>query len=112
MKQHMGDLKEATNTMNIARNIDLQDRFINSKCTKYMLRSGNTEEAVQTIGLFTKVNPSESNISKQSVYPVKDLLEMQCSWFFYESGMAYYRAGQIGLALKNFHNITKVSTYS
>lgn len=45
----------AMKIMNEAREIDLQDRYINSKCTKYMLRNGNREEAEKTIILFTRV---------------------------------------------------------
>lgn len=41
--------------MNEARELDLQDRFINSKCTKYYLRNNQIAEAEKIIGLFTRV---------------------------------------------------------
>lgn len=41
--------------MNEARELDLQDRFINSKCAKYLLRADRVEEAEKTISLFTRV---------------------------------------------------------
>lgn len=41
--------------MDSARKLDLQDRFINTKATKYFLRADKVKEAQDTIGLFTKV---------------------------------------------------------
>src|SRR5690606_15547617 len=43
--KHAGDLTGAMEAMNEARELDLQDRFINSKCVKYMLRANKMEEA-------------------------------------------------------------------
>ncbi|CAG8823820.1 11946_t:CDS:1, partial [Gigaspora margarita] len=40
--------------MNEACQLDLQDRFINLKYSKYMLRNDQIEEAEQKIRLFTK----------------------------------------------------------
>ncbi|RIB03098.1 NMDA receptor-regulated protein 1-domain-containing protein [Gigaspora rosea] len=40
--------------MNEAHELDLQDRFINSKCSKYMLSNDQIKEAEQKIGLFTR----------------------------------------------------------
>lgn len=47
--------------MNDARELDLQDRFINSKCAKYMLRADRVEDAEKTIGLFTRVSAQGIN---------------------------------------------------
>lgn len=49
-----GDLEGASLQMEAARKLDLADRYINNKSTKYLLRCGKTEEALATIGLFTK----------------------------------------------------------
>jgi len=49
-------MNEAMKAMNDARELDLQDRFINSKCVKYMLRNNQAEEAEKTIGYFTRVS--------------------------------------------------------
>jgi hypothetical protein len=43
------------NEMEFARSLDLQDRFINTKCTKYMLLNNQIEKAEATIGLFARV---------------------------------------------------------
>ncbi|KAI8800034.1 NMDA receptor-regulated protein 1-domain-containing protein [Cladochytrium replicatum] len=96
--KHAGDLDEAVTTINFGRELDLQDRFINSKCTKYMLRAGQVERAEQTITLFTKA---------ESPDPLGDLVDMQCIWFAYESASAYNRAKRYGRALKHLHQIDR-----
>jgi peptide alpha-N-acetyltransferase len=94
--KHAGDLETAMNIMNYARELDLQDRFVNSKCVKYMLRNGNIDEAEKTAGLFTKAD---------SPTPLDDLMEMQCIWYEYEKAMAYANKGDNGHALKLLHQI-------
>jgi len=54
---------EATKAMNDARELDLQDRFINSKCVKYLLRNNQAEEAEKTIGYFTRVSVWELEVT-------------------------------------------------
>ncbi len=51
-----GDPFGAAKAMDLARTLDLQDRFLNTKCGKYRLRAGLFEEAVEVFGLFTKVS--------------------------------------------------------
>ena len=50
-----GDLTGASYAMEGARQLDLQDRFLNWKSAKYMLRSGKIDQAISILGLFTKV---------------------------------------------------------
>ncbi|KAG0166624.1 hypothetical protein DFQ28_007067 [Apophysomyces sp. BC1034] len=95
--KHAGDIDKAAEVMNDARELDLQDRFINSKCAKYMLRAGKIEEAETTLGLFTR----------RDVTPIQDLTDMQCQWFNAEEGFAYLRKKEYGKALKRFHTIDK-----
>ena len=54
--QHAGDLPEASRWMDEARTLDLADRYLNSKCAKYMLRAGILERAEETCALFTRVS--------------------------------------------------------
>jgi len=42
--------------MNTARELDLQDRYVNSKATKYYLLADDISSAIATINLFTKVS--------------------------------------------------------
>jgi len=53
--KHMGDLQQAMEIMDNARESDLKDRFINTKCAKYQLRNNCSEEALKTMSLFTRV---------------------------------------------------------
>ncbi|RHZ63326.1 hypothetical protein Glove_330g14 [Diversispora epigaea] len=96
--KHGGNISEATKVMNEARELDLQDRFINSKCTKYMLRSNQPIEAENTIGLFTRGDAPD---------PITDLMEMQCMWFALEEADCYFRFNKLGKALKRLHQIEK-----
>ncbi|KAI9352659.1 NMDA receptor-regulated protein 1-domain-containing protein [Obelidium mucronatum] len=96
--KHAGDVKQAMDVMNYGRNLDLQDRCINSKAVKYMLRAGNIEEAEKTIILFCRVDSADK---------LNDLVDMQCTWFAYESAMAYIGRGDYGRALKKFNTIEK-----
>ncbi|ORX62151.1 N-terminal acetyltransferase A, auxiliary subunit [Hesseltinella vesiculosa] len=95
--KHMGKIQEASEVMDEARQLDLQDRFINSKCAKYMLRANRIEDAEKTIGLFTR----------KDVDSLQDMMDMQCQWFMTEEGYAYYRLKNYGKALKRFHAVVK-----
>ncbi|ORY48339.1 NMDA receptor regulated 1-like protein, isoform CRA_b, partial [Rhizoclosmatium globosum] len=96
--KHAGDIQQAMQVMNYARNLDLQDRCINTKCVKYMLRAGQIEEAEKTIILFCRIDSADK---------LNDLVDMQCTWFAYESAMAYIARGDYGRALKKFNIIEK-----
>lgn len=92
--KHRGDTDAASKAMNAAREMDLKDRYINTKCAKYQLRNNENQTATDTMGLFTR---------KEAVGgPLGDLLDMQCMWFITEDGESYFRQGNIALALKRF----------
>ncbi|KAF9157580.1 hypothetical protein DFQ27_000908 [Actinomortierella ambigua] len=96
--KHAGKPKEAMEAMNEARELDLQDRFINSKCVKYMLRADKVADAEKTATLFTRVDIAD---------PLNDLVDMQAMWYSLESGESHMRQGQMGKALKRFHQVEK-----
>ncbi|XP_052046819.1 N-alpha-acetyltransferase 16, NatA auxiliary subunit isoform X3 [Apodemus sylvaticus] len=52
--KHMGNLKEAAQWMDEAQSLDTADRFINSKCAKYMLRANMIKEAEEMCSRFTR----------------------------------------------------------
>lgn len=54
--KHAGAPQAASEQMEIARKMDLADRYLNTKSTRYLLRAGLNEEATKTIALFTKVS--------------------------------------------------------
>lgn len=53
--KHIGNLKEAAKWMDEAQSLDTADRFINSKCAKYMLRANMIKEAEEMCSKFTRV---------------------------------------------------------
>ena len=95
-----GDIQSAVQEIDKARLQDLSDRFINTKCSKYMVRNEKNEEALKTMSLFTR-NDAHGG-------PLGDLLDMQCVWYITEDGESYYRQGKLGLALKRFHAVFKI----
>lgn len=53
--QHAGNIKEAAQWMDEAQALDTADRFINSKCAKYMLKASLIKEAEEMCSKFTRV---------------------------------------------------------
>lgn len=82
--KHRGDHDAASDIMQEGRALDLQDRFINSKATKYLLRANKVEQAIDCISLFTKLDDGAVN-------GLKDLHTMQANWVLVGSGEAYAR---------------------
>lgn len=82
--KHKKLLEEASAIMEEGRKLDLQDRFINSKATKYFLRADKVDEAINTISLFTKLDADAVN-------GCKDLHLMEVNWVLVESAEAYAR---------------------
>ncbi|KAI2617732.1 N-terminal acetyltransferase A, auxiliary subunit [Hypomontagnella submonticulosa] len=98
--KHYGNTQKASETMDQARQLDLKDRYINTKAAKYQLRNNESETALKTMGLFTR-NDSPGG-------PLNDLLDMQSVWYLTEDGEAWVRNGNIGLALKRFHAVYNI----
>lgn len=98
--KHQGATEKASKAMNEARELDLKDRYINTKCAKYQLRNQEHDIAVETMGLFTR---------KEAVGgPLGDLTDMQCVWFLTEDGESYLRQGKYSLALKRFTTVQNI----
>lgn len=98
--KHYGNPAEAAKVMNYARELDLKDRYINTKCAKYQLRSDENDKALGTMSKFTRNETVGGTLG--------DLTEMQCLWYLSEDGEAYARQGKFGLALKRFHTIFNI----
>ncbi|EMD00702.1 hypothetical protein BAUCODRAFT_29060 [Baudoinia panamericana UAMH 10762] len=95
--KHRGNVSSASTAMNEAREMDLKDRYINTKCAKYQLRNHQHTDAISTMGLFTR---------KEAVGgPLGDLLDMQCVWFITEDGESHLRQNHLALALKRFRAV-------
>ena len=96
-----GSLLWASQAMEDARILDGQDRFLNSKAAKYLLRIGEMDQARERVGLFTKPD---------AVDPVSDLVEMQATWYLLEEEKAWSRAGKYAMALKRCTQIDRIFT--
>ncbi|KAF0037930.1 hypothetical protein F2P81_010804 [Scophthalmus maximus] len=95
--KHAGNIKEAAQWMDEAQALDTADRFINSKCAKYMLKAGMIKEAEEMCSKFTREGASA----------VENLNEMQCMWFQTECALAYKGMNKFGEALKKCHEIER-----
>lgn len=58
-----GDFPSAAECMDQCRALDLQDRYLNNKATKYFLRNDDVDSAFNTIALFTK-HDADGDIQK------------------------------------------------
>ncbi|KAI9644923.1 hypothetical protein NHQ30_006957 [Ciborinia camelliae] len=92
--KHQGNTQKASEAMEEARSLDTRDRHINTKAAKYQLRNDENDNALKTMGMFTRAETVGG--------PLADLHDMQCVWFLTEDGESYARQNKIGLALKRF----------
>lgn len=95
--KHAGDVIEAYKWLDEAQGLDTADRYINSKCAKYMLRANLIKEAEETCSKFTR----------EGVSAMENLNEMQCMWFQTECALAYQRLEKWGEALKKCHEVDR-----
>uniref|UniRef100_A0A671R7H7 N-alpha-acetyltransferase 15, NatA auxiliary subunit-like n=1 Tax=Sinocyclocheilus anshuiensis TaxID=1608454 RepID=A0A671R7H7_9TELE len=95
--KHAGNIREAARWMDEAQALDTADRFINSKCAKYLLKAGLIKEAEEMCSKFTREGTSA----------VENLNEMQCMWFQTECALAYKSLNKYGEALKKCHEIER-----
>uniref|UniRef100_A0A3Q4HUQ5 N-alpha-acetyltransferase 15, NatA auxiliary subunit n=1 Tax=Neolamprologus brichardi TaxID=32507 RepID=A0A3Q4HUQ5_NEOBR len=62
--KHAGNIKEAAQWMDEAQALDTADRFINSKCAKYMLKATMIKEAEEMCSKFTRVREIVSRVNE------------------------------------------------
>jgi len=95
--KHAGDIFEAVKCLEEAQSLDTADRYINSKCAKYMLRANMISDAVEMCRKFTR----------EGVDAAENLNEMQCMWFQTECANAHFRLTDYGEALKKCHEVDR-----
>ncbi|KAG7304786.1 hypothetical protein JYU34_010151 [Plutella xylostella] len=95
--KHCGDPVSAYSWLLEAAALDTADRYVNSKCARYMLRAGHHARAEEMCAKFTR----------EGVPATENLNEMQCMWFQTEAALSYQRLGQWGDALKKAHEIDR-----
>ncbi|KAG5488530.1 hypothetical protein JIQ42_00137 [Leishmania sp. Namibia] len=89
-----GKTAEAAEQADVARRLDLQDKYLNSKAAKYYFRDNQVEKGEATMQLFYKPSVVEGDTYLTA-------LESQCYWYEREVGEAFYRKGDYISALKN-----------
>jgi hypothetical protein len=87
--------------MNKAREMDFQDRYINTKHVKYLFRSDEPEKAVEIAALFTKDESGDGSF----VELVKNFYDMQVIWMELEEGASRLRTKEYTWGLKRFMSI-------
>lgn len=95
--KHGGDFEAASQWMEEARSLDTADRFVNSKCVRYLLRICEVEQGVETAGLFTR----------EGLPPLQMMNEMQAMWFQTALAVAHRKRRKLGDALQKLHEIEK-----
>ncbi|XP_045504813.1 N-alpha-acetyltransferase 15, NatA auxiliary subunit [Colias croceus] len=95
--KHAGDPISAYQWLEEAQAMDTADRYVNSKCARYMLRAGHVKRAEDMCAKFTR----------EGVPATENLNEMQCMWFQTEAAAAYQRLQQWGEALKKAHEVDR-----
>jgi len=95
---HCGDVLGASEAFEHARKLDLADRYVNNKSTKYLLRANKPESATSTISMFLKGDTTSTS-------PHMVLASQQVSWFEWEIAQCYERRGEIAKALKRYVSI-------
>ncbi|EKF99071.1 N-acetyltransferase subunit Nat1, putative [Trypanosoma cruzi] len=86
---------EAAMNADKARQLDLQDKYLNSKAAKYFFRANRIEEAEARMQLFYKASavPGDTYLTA---------LDSQCAWYEREVGDAFFRRGDYISALANY----------
>uniref|UniRef100_A0A6G1SPI5 N-alpha-acetyltransferase 15, NatA auxiliary subunit n=1 Tax=Aceria tosichella TaxID=561515 RepID=A0A6G1SPI5_9ACAR len=93
--KHLNEIDKAVEQVNKAQELDTADRYLNSKCAKYLLRANKVSQAEEMCSKFTRAG----------VPVTENLNEMQCMWFQLETARAYYRMKNYGMALKKCYEI-------
>lgn len=97
--KHLNDPVKAWESVEKGRLLDVADRYLNTKSTKYLLRANRIRDAEKTISLFAA--PQDAEPGQHNV------VEMQCMWFELEEGDAYLRLGDVVTALKRWLLVDK-----
>jgi peptide alpha-N-acetyltransferase len=94
--KHAGDAHAAHASMDQARRLDTQDRYLNVKCTRYALRADNLKAAEETVALFLRDGDG-----------LQALNDLQVVWYETCAADLHVRARDFGRALKMLHRIDK-----
>lgn len=94
--KHQKNLAKAAEIAQEARLLDLGDRYLNNKASKYLLRNNQIAETEEVMAVFSKEKANELNVH-----------DMQSMWYELELGEAYYRTENFQKAAEEFKWIEK-----
>merc|ERR1719473_1712774 len=97
--KHQKKFAEAVDNADLARRMDLADRYNNTKTTRMLLRADRWEEAEKTINLFAFRTPEDEAFS--------NIVEMQIQWYELELADCYYRLGDVLSACRRYLLVDK-----
>jgi peptide alpha-N-acetyltransferase len=95
--KQLGDLQGAASVIDGVRELDLQDRYLNNKATKYLLRADRMDDAMDRIAMFVKHNDDKD--------PQLQLADLQVNWYEVEAAESYVRLKNWGMALKKLYSV-------
>uniref|UniRef100_A0A0N4ZVC9 N-alpha-acetyltransferase 16, NatA auxiliary subunit n=1 Tax=Parastrongyloides trichosuri TaxID=131310 RepID=A0A0N4ZVC9_PARTI len=95
VRKHSGDILTAISILVEATELDIGDRFLNTKCAKYMFHVGDIKGAGEMVSKFTRENECHEMYMD----------DMQCMWFQYCYARAAYRKNMFGESLKKLQQI-------
>ena len=84
--------------MDECRELDLADRYLNTKSTILLMEADRVEQADNTVALF--ITDADGNRVSLS--------EMQCVWYEQAAAESYLRTKDYGKSLKKAHSINSV----
>jgi len=91
--KHSGALHRSYESYELARTMDLADRFLNTESTKSLFRINDVKRGDEIVLLFSKETEQSTSAN---------LHDMQCMWYECHVGRALTRLGELGKALKKF----------
>jgi len=95
--QFAGNRQQASDLVDMSRDLDQADRYLNALASKYLFKVDNIEQAYKTMGMFSKED-KDGNLNVH---------EMQTMWFEHHCGMAQLRQGNLRKALHQFWHIQR-----
>ena len=95
--QFAGNRKQASDLVDMSRDLDQADRYLNALASKYLFKIDAIEQAYKTMGMFSKED-ANGNLNVH---------EMQTMWFENHCGMAHLRQGNLRQALHQFWHIQR-----
>jgi peptide alpha-N-acetyltransferase len=83
--QFAGNRKQASDLVDMSRDLDQADRYLNALSSKYFFKIDAIDQAHKTMGLFSKED-EDGNLNVH---------EMQTMWFEHHCGLAHLRQGNL-----------------